>query len=295
MSSVFTGCSSLKTVTWTPGAQNTLSSMNNTFSGCILLSQINLPTSMTSLNNIGSLFQNCRTLTSVTFPATLNSVTTMASTFSGCINLTSITLPTSMSACNTINAAFFGCVKLRSITLPNILAQNTIFTEAFRNCVALTTITFPGASQLALITNISFMFNGCSNLVTINNFDKIGSLTATPLIDGSSLLNNQLISISFRGPYSVLGLNGFTSTSKANVQSVRLLNTSAGQWTGASPQINVSNTNMSTANLVQLFNDMAAQPAVTGKTINITTATGAAGLTPANRLIITSKGWTIIG
>jgi hypothetical protein len=52
---------------------------------------------------------------------------------------------------------------------------------------------------------------------------------------------------------------------------------------------------MSTANLIQLFNDMAAQPAVIGKTINITTATGTAGLTAANRLIITSKGWIIIG
>jgi hypothetical protein len=76
---------------------------------------------------------------------------------------------------------------------------------------------------------------------------------------------------------------------------VRLLNTGAGQWTGTSPQINVSYTNMSTAQLVQLFNDMAAQGTVVSKTINITGATGTAGLTPADRLIVTSKGWTITG
>jgi hypothetical protein len=52
---------------------------------------------------------------------------------------------------------------------------------------------------------------------------------------------------------------------------------------------------MSTAQLVQLFNDMAAQGAVVSKTINITSATGAAGLTAANRLIITALGWTITG
>jgi hypothetical protein len=52
---------------------------------------------------------------------------------------------------------------------------------------------------------------------------------------------------------------------------------------------------MSTANLVQLFNDMAAQGTVVSKTINITGAVGAAGLTPANRAIITSLGWTITG
>jgi hypothetical protein len=52
---------------------------------------------------------------------------------------------------------------------------------------------------------------------------------------------------------------------------------------------------MSTAEIVQLFNDMAAQPSVSSKTINISSATGAAGLTAGNRLIITSKGWTITG
>ena len=96
-------------------------------------------------------------------------------------------------------------------------------------------------------------------------------------------------------PISGLALNGVASNAITNVQAVRLLNTSAGQWTGGSPQINVSYTNMSTANLVQLFNDMAAQGNVVSKTINITGAVGAAGLTPTDRLIVTSRGWTITG
>ena len=36
-------------------------------------------------------------------------------------------------------------------------------------------------------------------------------------------------------------------------------------------------------------------PNVTSKTINITGATGAAGLSAANRLVVTNKGWTITG
>ena len=40
---------------------------------------------------------------------------------------------------------------------------------------------------------------------------------------------------------------------------------------------------------------MAAQGNVTTKTINITGAEGAASLTAGDRLIITSKGWTITG
>jgi hypothetical protein len=93
----------------------------------------------------------------------------------------------------------------------------------------------------------------------------------------------------------VFSLNSQNSGFRNNSQDIRLLNTSAGQWTGTSPQINVSHTNMSTANLVQLFTDMAAQGTVTSKTINITGATGVSGLTAANRLLITSKGWTITG
>jgi hypothetical protein len=40
---------------------------------------------------------------------------------------------------------------------------------------------------------------------------------------------------------------------------------------------------------------MAAQVNVTNKSINITSATGAAGLVLADRQIITTKGWTITG
>jgi hypothetical protein len=52
---------------------------------------------------------------------------------------------------------------------------------------------------------------------------------------------------------------------------------------------------MSTAQLIQLFNDMAAQPSVVSKTINITSSTGVSGLTAGNRSTITTKGWTITG
>ena len=44
-----------------------------------------------------------------------------------------------------------------------------------------------------------------------------------------------------------------------------------------------------------LFADIAAQGTVTGKTINVTGATGAANLTAADKLVLTSKGWTITG
>jgi hypothetical protein len=145
------------------------------------------------------------------------------------------------------------------------------------------------------VNTLSTTFAQCSNLNSLINFDKVGSLGATPLVNAGANTFMSIPSISFSCPLNLLAVNNTSSNLNNNVQAVRLLNTSAGQWTGGSPQINVSYTNMSTANIVQLFNDMAAQGNVVSKTINITGSTGAAGLTPTDRLIVTSRGWTITG
>jgi hypothetical protein len=295
MANAFSGCTALKTLNWSAGALNSLTSLSSTFNGCRNLTSITLPTSMTSLTSLNNTFGSCNNLESVTFPTSLNAVTTAAGTFLFCFNLESVTFPTSMSACTNFAQAFQGCFKLRSVTFPNtVSASATNFSAIFINNYALDTVVFPGAAQLSLVGNINSMFVNCSNLRTITNFDKIGSLTATPLIDAGGNTGSRLTSISFLAPLSRLDLNG-SSSIRADIQSVRLLNTSAGQWTVGPPHINVSYTNMSTAQLVQLFNDMAAQPVVVSKTINITGATGTSGLTPADRLIITSRGWTITG
>ena len=202
-----------------------------------------------------------------------------------------------MSACTIFSSMFRACRTITSVTLPaTVSASTTTFSSTFNQCSSLKTVVFPSVNQLSLVNTIDGLFYSCSNLVTITNFGKVGSLTATPLIGGNNNNYARLESISFVGPLSILWLNGAPLTNgRTDVQSVRLLNASSGQWTGGSPQINVSYTNMSTANLIQLFNDMAAGPSVIGKTINITLATGAAGLTAANRQIITTKGWTITG
>lgn len=299
MSSAFAQCNSLKTLTWTPGIQNSLTTMNKAFDSCFLLTNITMPTSMTALTNLQFTFLSCYMLTSVTLPSTLNAVTNMQGSFQNCKSLKSVTLPTSMSACTNFSNLFETCFSLTSITLPNTVSSSASnFASCFLNCSSLQTCVLPGAAQLSSVTNIEAMFYYCSNLVTLTNFEKIGSLTATPLISAISFVGNRFASgsaISFSGPMSRIQLQGLSTTIRTDVQSVRFLNTSAGQWTGSSPQIDVSYTNMSTAQIVQLFTDIAAQGNVVSKTINITGATGAAGLTAGDRSIVTSKGWTITG
>jgi hypothetical protein len=86
--------------------------------------------------------------------------------------------------------------------------------------------------------------------------------------------------------------NNGSITNKMALQSLRLTNTAAGQYGGASPQIDVSYTLLGQAALVQLFNDL---PTLTTKTINITGCPGATLLTAPERAIATGKGWSITG
>jgi hypothetical protein len=290
----FSNSTGLKTVNWSPGAQNSLTTMSGTFQSCNLLSSITLPTSMTTCNNMSGTFQGANALTSVTFPAIMNACTTLNSCFSNCRSLVSVTLPTSMSACNDFTSMFTVCPLLKSVVFPVTVSATTTAFQPFNDCMSLQSITFP-TTQMSSVNTMFAAFANCTNITTLVNFDKLGSLTATPLVNmgANGFFSSNTISIAC--PLSALSLVGLATSNRNRLQVVRLLNISAGQWTGTSPQIDVSNTTMSTANIIQLFNDMAAQPNVVSKTINITGAVGAAGLTAANRLIVTSKGWTITG
>jgi hypothetical protein len=249
---------------------------------------------MTGATDLTSMFNECNSLESVVLPPTMNNVTTMVTAFLNNYNLESITMPTSMSSCNNFNSTFSRNRKLSSLTMPATVGTGTNWITAFFQCISLRTLILP-TSQTTTLTNANQLIEGCGSLTTITNTDKLGSLGATPLVNLTAMIGANLVpSLTFTCPMSIFGFNGSVTTTNL-ITDIRFLNTSSGQWTGTSPQINISFTSLSTASLVTLFNDIAAQGAVVGKTINITSATGAAGLTPANRAIITSIGWTIVG
>lgn len=294
LGSIFAGCTSAKVISLPNTAQNSITSLNASFSGCAKLETVTLPSSMTGATDMTNMFADCVLLKSVSFPSVLNSVTTMITCFQNCYSLESVTMPTSMSSCNIFNLTFNRCKMLKSIVMPSTIATGTNWSTAFSQCINIKTLTLP-TTQTTTLTDLSAAFSSCGSLVSINNTDKLGSLGSTPLLNlGLNTGVSSVISLTFSCPMSLFTFNGSAGSIIA-LSSLRLLNTSSGQWTGASPQINISFTSLSTSALVTLFNDIAAQGTVTSKTINITSATGAAGLTAADRLIITSKGWTIIG
>jgi hypothetical protein len=186
-------------------------------------------------------------------------------------------------------------IALREVILPATISSGAVvFTTTFSQCFSLRTVTLP-TNQMTGLTTATTMFNNCPSLTTINNFNKIGdtATTANNYISAQTIVG---IGAGFTGgtvvgKYSKLG---FTATTGyiSGLSTLRLSNVATGQWAGTSPQLDISNSNMSQAALVALFNDLQT---VVGKTINITASTGAAALTAPERAIATGKGWTITG
>jgi hypothetical protein len=289
LNSAFNGCTNIKSIDLPNNTQNSITSLSNTFINCYLLESVILPTSLNAANSLNSTFSGCINLKSIALPSTMNAVTSMFATFYLCSSLSSLTLPTSMSSCSNFQQTFWGC-SLESITMPSIVSSSTSTFATFAYLAPnLKTLTLP-TTQTSLVNSINTMFSGCGNLTTITNLGKIGSLTATPLVSaGNNNSSNLLTSLSFNCPFSLLNVNGTSATNFNKLNSLRLLNTGTGQWTSASPQINVSYCDLGVAALDQLFTDLTT---IVGKTINITGCSGAAGCT---RSIATAKGWTVTG
>ena len=297
----FQFCYNITSINLPNNAQNNCTTMATMANACHKLNSIVMPTSLNAVTAMNGVFGSCFELTTVTFPSTMNSVTTIAQAFSNCYKLTSVTLPTSMSACTTFANMFQACYSIETITMPATVSVNTTsYAQLVDTCTSLKTLTLP-VTQTSLLTAAQNIFNACGNLTTINNLGKMGSLTATPLVLMSNNTSpgvgtNLLTTLSISCPLSKFDWSGSSTTQNFNkLNSLRLLNVGAGQWTGTSPQINISFCSLSTAALNTLFADIAAQGTVVGKTINITSCTGAAGLTPANRAVLTGIGWTITG
>ncbi len=128
---------------------------NYLFYGCIGLTSITIPNSVTTIGDYA--FDNCRGLTSITIP---NGVTTIGeNAFGACTGLTSVTIPNSVATIG--KQAFSNCPRLTSVTIPN--GVTTIGVAAFFNCTGLTSIAFPNS-----VTTIGgWLFSGCTGLTSI--------------------------------------------------------------------------------------------------------------------------------
>ena len=292
--STFQNCVNVNNIVLPNNAQNTHGSMANAFNGCSSLVSITMPTSMNSVNTLSGTFQNCTSLTGVTLPTSLNSVTTTANMFNACSLLRTVTLPTSMSSLVTANSMFASCTNLQSVTLPATTGLITTLNGTFTACYGLQSITLP-TTQLTTLTDFVNGMNSNYSLTGITNQQYLGNTStgSTIYVNATQTFNSafNLTTLDLYTKFSKFEAAGIGAT-KNKLNSLRLRNNGTGQYGGSSPQINISFTDLGQAALVQVFNDL---PTVTAKTINITSATGAAALTAPERAIATGKGWTITG
>ena len=157
---------------------------SNAFAGCVSLTSINIPSSVTnigeyafavcsltsisipsSVTNIGMhAFAGCARLTSISIPSSVTSIEMGA--FSNCQSLTSIVIPSGVTSIE--SGAFGGCSSLTSIVIPSTVTN--IGSNAFQNCPASLSVYFDGTQE---------QWNRISGDFP-SNVNRVNVFTATP-------------------------------------------------------------------------------------------------------------------
>ena len=182
---------SLKTVIITGGT----SIGSYAFEGCVSLTSINIPDSVTSIRDYA--FSDCTSLTSITIPAGVTSIGSYA--FYGCTSLTSIEIPDSVTSIG--SSAFYRCSSLTSITFGDNSQLTSIGVQAFRSCDSLTSITIPDS-----VTSIGFAaFSSCKSLTSVT-FGENSQLTS---IGEDAFYGSSLTSIEIPNSMTSIGEYAF--------------------------------------------------------------------------------------
>ena len=174
----FNGCIYLSSVI-IPKSVTTIG--DNAFNGCTDLTSITIPNSVVSIG--GYAFYNCNNLASVKIGKNVGSIGDYA--FGNCYSLTSITLPDVLES---IGNGAFSCTSLTSMNIPENV--KTIGNNAFGSCGGLASVTF----EEGITTIGERAFQSCAlTSITIPNsvislgsyaFSRCGNLTTAILGDG---------------------------------------------------------------------------------------------------------------
>ena len=177
-----------------------------------------------------------------------------------------------MNNCTNTTNMFYNCANLN--TIPNLnLSKVTDTSYMFYGCVNLD---ISHALNLPMVIRFNNMFQNNSNIkqITITNMPN-SSTTYANFYTGCTSLESLVIE------NSITNMNLLTIT----LASLRRLVLSGYQY-----NLNVSNCNLSREAIVELFTGLAT---VTSRTITVTGNFGSPNLTAADKLIATSKGWTV--
>ena len=164
-----------------------LTSANNMFQGCSKLSYLDLkPLDASKVISATSCFEGCSWLTSsnLKLPTAWPSLINAASMFKGCWMLTAVSMQGfANSPLKDMSSMFEGCSQLSTLDLSGLSkAAPTTVASMFKGDAALTTVTLKNvnsALNTANVTDFSNLFNGCTQLATINGLSDVSLLSAS--------------------------------------------------------------------------------------------------------------------
>lgn len=258
-----------QTTAYSSGFLDCILSMPNAISGLsIIFSPVNTSFilhryvekfDIKTIGNCNSLllfFFSCSSLQSVPLFNTQN-VNNMQGIFESCISLQSVPLFNTQNVTN-MSTMFRVCTSLQSVPLFNTQNVNNM-ANMFQSCVSLQSVPLFNTQN---VTSMSEMFNGCLSLKNIPALST-ASITTTSGIDFTNFTIN------------------CNSLDRCQIIFAR--------------NVNLTNCQLSQTALVEIFNNLVNRTSTTSANINITGNWGATALTAADRLIATSKNWTISG
>ena len=245
--------------------------------------------------NFDTMFRYCHSLKTIPLFNT-SLVAVFTSMFTDCKSLKTIPLLNTSSGTDFTNM-FFGCNVLKTIPLLNT-SSGTNFSGMFTSCGTLRSI--PLINTVSG-TNFSTMFRYCTRLesvpllntangLTFNNmFDSCQRLTFLPLFNFSKATT---LSNTFAFCYSLQQIPEFNVPLCTNFTTPFASSSLAkGKMTGGRYSISYTGLCLSTNAIIDIFNGLGTS--VGTQTVTVSNNPGFAALTSANRLIATSKGWTI--
>lgn len=292
-SNLFNNLYSLKSVYIEPSETNGCTLFNNMFLNCYALEEVNAFDTSTA-TNISSMFDSCYSL--ITAPLFNFSASTNAlGLFQNCYSLMTVPAITMGTDCSQV---FFNCLSLETIGLM-VTTNVTNFTSMFNTCRSLKTIPLINTSAG---TNFTSMFASCNSLLQVPLLNTASATNLTGMFNGAQAIlyipalntaNVTTVSSTFNNCLNLRELPAL-SLPVCTVFTTWLGNNSTISKSGivnATRGHSYSGMALSQANIVTIFNNLGT--ASGAQTITVSSNPGYAGLTAAERLIATNKGFTI--